>query len=455
VTDRAALARHPLAIAGMLIATATAVVFLALTIGIVAGLFEHNPYAGLVVFVAIPALFVAGLLLIPLGMWLQRRKALRQPGNPGISDWPVFDFRQASVRRTALAITALTAVNVVIILLAGYGSLHYMESPQFCGQACHTPMRPQFTAWGQASHARVACVECHIGEGAGAFVHAKLAGVRQLVHVATGAIPKPVPPGAEMPPGAQAATCASCHRRDRADGDVIRTIREYADDEANSETTTTLLMHVGGGSSSGRAIHWHADPAVRVEYVADADRQTIPYVKVTDGKGQVKEYRAEDATEQSVAGGTRHTMDCVDCHNVVGHPIAPTPEKAVDHAIASMAASQRLPFARREGLRLIKESYPNQDAALTAIDRELRKFYESRKGPADAGLDQTIASFQAAYRRNVFPEMKVTFGAYPNNKGHVTSPGCVRCHDDSHVAKDGSKISGDCEYCHKQLETPF
>jgi hypothetical protein len=453
VPSRAALARHPLAIAGAVITIASAAVCVALTIGIVAGLFERNPYAGLVVFVALPALSLVGLLLIPLGMRLQRRKLQREPES---ADWPVIDFRRASVRRTALAITALIAVNIVIVLLAGHGSLRWMESPQFCGQVCHKPMHPQFTAWSNASHARVPCVGCHIGEGAGAFVHAKLAGVRQLVHVATGAVPTPIPPGADMPPGAQGRTCAGCHGPDRTAGDVIRTIREYADDESNSETTTTLLMHVGGGSSSPRAIHWHADPAVRVEYVAtDAERQTIPYVTVTDAKGQVREYRAEDATDQAIAGGTRHTMDCVDCHNVVGHPIAPTPEKAADRAIAALPASQRLPFARREGLRLIKDSYPNEDAAFAAIDRELRRFYDSRKGSAAAALDQTIASFQDAYRRNVFPAMKVTFGAYPDHKGHVASNGCFRCHDDSHAAKDGSTISGDCEYCHKQLEQPF
>jgi len=455
VPGRAELARHPLAIAGALIATASATVFIALMVALAAGLLSRNPYAGLVIFIAIPAVFVAGLLLVPLGMWLQGRKLLRDATAP--ADWPVFDFRRPRVRRTALLVTALTAVNVVIILLAGYGSLHVMESPGFCGQACHTPMQPQFTAWQNAAHGRIACVECHIGEGARAFVHAKLSGVRQLVHVATNAFPRPIPPGAEMAPGAQAETCGSCHQPGRASGDRIRMIREYADDEANTETATVLLMHVGATASSPRAIHWHADPNVRVEYVAtDAERQTIPYVKVTDAQGRVKEYRAEDATDQAINGGSRRTMDCVDCHNVVGHPISPTPERAADQAIAAAPASRGLPFARREGLRLLKASYPTQDEGVRAIDRELRTFYQSRAGATDQdALARTVTAFQEAYRRNVFPTMKVTWGSYPDNKGHVTSNGCFRCHDDSHAAKDGSKISGDCEYCHKQLETPF
>ncbi len=453
MSSREALVRHPLAIAGALITTASAVVFIALLIAALMGLFE-NPYAGLVVFVAIPAAFILGLLLIPAGMWLQRRKLQRHPGVAG--EWPVLDFGRTSVRRATLLFTALTAVNIVILLLAGYGSLHWMESPTFCGQVCHTPMHPQFTVWAEGPHGRIACVRCHVGEGARGLVHAKLSGVRQLVEVAANSYPRPIPPGAEMPAGAQAENCGSCHQPGRIAGDQIRVIREYADDEGNSETMTILQMHVGFASPSGRAIHWHANPAIRVEYVStDEGRQTIPYVKVTDAKGQVKEYRTAEATDQMIGGGNRKIMDCMDCHNSVGHPISPTPEKAVDDAITLGQVSRQLPYVRREGLRLVKASYPSQDDAGAAIDRELRAFYQSLGRSIDEqAVGRSVAGLQNVYRRNVFPPMKVTFGSYPNNKGHITSTGCLRCHDDSHKAQDGSTISGDCEYCHKQIEKP-
>jgi NapC/NirT cytochrome c family, N-terminal region len=452
VTSRAALARHPLAIAGALIATVSAVVFIALAIAMVAGLLE-NPYAGLVVFVAIPFAFVLGLLLIPAGMRLQRRKLQRDPN--AAADWPILDFRRADVRRGTLIVVALTAVNIVLLLLAGYGTLHWMESPTFCGQVCHAPMHPQFTAWQGASHGRVACVSCHIGEGAAAFVHAKLSGVRQLVHVMKGSYPRPIPPGAEMPPGAQARTCTSCHQPGRSDGDVIRVVREYADDEENSETKTILQMHLGKASSAGRAIHWHANPAVRVEYVStDATNETIPYVRVTDAKGQVKEYAAADAP-QGLDTTNRQAMDCVDCHNTVGHPIAAIAERAVDDAIAAGLVSRQLPFARREGVRLVKASYSSEETAIDAIDRGFREFYQSRSGSVDPhAMERSVAALQDVYRRNVFPTMKVTWGSYPDNKGHVTATGCFRCHDGSHTAKDGSTINADCEYCHKQIEAP-
>lgn len=45
--------------------------------------------------------------------------------------------------------------------------------------------------------------------------------------------------------------------------------------------------------------------------------------------------------------------------------------------------------------------------------------------------------------------MKVGWGTYPNNIGHLTSPGCFRCHDDNHKAPSGKTIAQDCESCHK------
>ena len=126
---------------------------------------------------------------------------------------------------------------------------------------------------------------------------------------------------------------------------------------------TVLQMHMSVTKSSARAIHWHADPSIRVEYEAtDAERQTIPYVRVTDAKGQVKEYVATDAKAGANRGAERRTMDCIDCHNTVGHPISPTPEQAVDRAIAAAMVSHELPFSRRESIRLVNASYPSQEA---------------------------------------------------------------------------------------------
>jgi NapC/NirT cytochrome c family protein len=451
VASRRILIRHPLAIAGVIVTTASAVVFVTLVIAELVGMLT-NPYAGLVVFVAIPAVFVMGLLLIPAGMWLQSKKLALHP--EATAEWPVIDLRQHHVRRTALVITILTAINVVIILLAGYGSLHAMETPGFCGQICHTTMEPQFKAWQEGVHAGVACVNCHIGEGTRGFVHAKMGGVRQLMLIATGGVPQPVPPGADMLPGAQGELCSSCHKPGRIVTDRIKVIREYADDETNSETMSAVQMHVSHSASSERSIHWHVAPSVQVEYVAtDEKQETIPYVRVTDASGQVREYVAPD-TPAEVLNAPRQRMECNDCHNTVGHPISPTAEQAVDRVIAEGRVSRDLPFVRREAVRLLKEEHPSQEAGVQAIDQGLRNFYQKQSGANPQALNEAIAAFQALYRRSVFPTMKVTWGSYPDKTGHLNSPGCFRCHDDSHATKDGTSISGDCEFCHKQIEQP-
>jgi nitrate/TMAO reductase-like tetraheme cytochrome c subunit len=451
VPSRTDYLRHPLSIAGVVLATSAAAVFLALLAAELWGLFA-NPYAGLVVFVAMPAVLVLGLLLIPLGMWLEHRRVRMHP--EVARQWFVIDFRSPTTRRRALTVVALTAVNLAIILVAGYGSLHYMESPSFCGQTCHTPMHPQFTAWQDATHSRVACVQCHVGEGGRAFVKYKLNGIRQLYHVVTNRYPRPIPGVADMRPAHD--VCGTCHWSGKAFGDVVRAKREFAEDEANTETTTILLMHVGGPglpATSGRAIHWHADSRVRIEFIStDAERQTIPYVKVTDAQGVVREYAAEGVTPDELARGQRRVMDCVDCHNVVAHRIAPSPEQAVDVAIGSGRLNRSLPFVRREAVRLVKAEHASVDDGLAAIERELRSFYGARSGMDAANVNNAVASVQAIYRRNVFPSMKVTFGTYPDNLGHITSSGCFRCHDGSHTAKDGTSISADCEYCHRQIE---
>jgi len=453
VSRPGALVRHPLAIAGAFITAISGVVFLALLTAALIGLFD-NPYAGLVVFVAVPAVFVLGIVFIPLGMWLQRRKLARHPET--VNDWPVYDFRLAQVRRAVLLFTAFAALCVAIALVAGYGSLHWMESPTFCGQACHTPMQPQFTAWHAGPHARIACVNCHVGEGARGFVQAKLAGTRQLAHVITGTFPRPVPPGALVPFGGHETTCGRCHQPMKIPGDVIRVKREYADDDKNTEAMTVLLMHVGRANATGHGIHWHADPSTNIEFAStDGARQTITYVKVTSPDGKVKEYFAEGAAGKPVNAESLRRMDCVDCHNMVGHRIATAPEQAVDRAIADGEISPALPFVRREGVRLLKASYANGDEASRKIDEELRHFYSSQGGTIDPqALGRAVAALQNAYASNVFADMKVTWGTYPDNTGHIASPGCVRCHDGSHTAKDGTTINSDCEFCHKQVERP-
>jgi hypothetical protein len=345
--------------------------------------------------------------------------------------------------------------NVIIVSLAAYRGVEYMDSVAFCGPVCHSVMKPEFVAYQDGPHSRVTCVQCHIGSGASWFARSKLSGTRQVFAVAFNTYSKPIPsPVENLRPARD--TCEQCHWPEKFHGDKIQRKVEYADDAENTETATTLRVHVGGGSERlgvATGIHWHMNVANRVEYIATDDRrQVIPWVRITDQAGDVREYVAEGVKPQDLRNGEQRVMDCMDCHNRPSHPMAASAERAVDEVISRGEIPRSLPFVRRETVKALKAEYPHETAALEAIARSLRDYYRTEHEhlymSRRQDVERTVMAAQKVFQRNVFPEMNVRFGSYPNNIGHMDFPGCFRCHDDSHKAADGKTITQDCETCH-------
>jgi hypothetical protein len=437
--------RNPISLIGAAISTAMAVVFVALLALEVAGQLR-NPYLGLLLFIAVPAVLVFGLVLIAIGIWRGHRRTARGGGEP---QWPIVDMRLPRTRAVVWSAAVITCINILIISLAAYGTVHHMESAEFCGATCHTTMEPEWRAYQVSSHARVACVSCHVGAGPEALVESKVAGTRQLWAVMTNNVPRPVAsPVRTMRPARE--TCQTCHWDEKSHGDKLRQIHEYADDEKSSETVTTLQLHIGGGRAGlgiGSGIHWHMNINNHVEFIAtDSQRQSIPWVKFTDHDGKVTEYTIDGTTPEQLAQGERRSMDCMDCHNRPAHTFEPSPERAVDNAIASGELPRALPFTRREAVAALKDDYPSTEDGRRGIDARLRKAYAAQAN--DPMLPRTIAAVREIYSRNVFPRMNVKWGTYPNNIGHVFFNGCFRCHDDNHKSSDGRVIKQDCETCH-------
>jgi hypothetical protein len=446
------LIRSPISVAGMVLTTISAVLFLVVFLADVLGL-HTNPYIGIVFFLVLPGLFVIGLLLIPLGAWVERRR--RAAGKPAAAvRWPQIDLNDATQRTTAIIIFGLTMANVVIVSLGAYRGVEYMDSVPFCGQACHTAMEPEFVAHEVGAHAHVKCVDCHVGPGASSFAAAKLAGTRRLFAVTFHTYPRPIVASPDQLIPAR-ETCEQCHWPEAFHGDRIRRVVEYADDEKNTESVMTLHVHVGGGDGRhglATGIHWHMNVANDIEYIAtDNDRQTIPYVRTTDRQGVVREYTV-GAVTPGLLKGERRRMDCLDCHNRPSHTIAATPERAVNEAMAAGGIPTTLPFVHREAVKALKAIYPSQDAGAAEISRALRDFYRAQQPPIATSrgpeIDRAVLAVQDIYHRNVFPDMHVRFGTYVTNIGHIDSPGCFRCHDDDHKSKDGKKIGQDCDTCH-------
>ena len=440
--------RNPVSLVGFVVATAAAMLFLALLALDMFG-YVTNPYIGLLAFVAIPAVFVIGLLIVPAGAWWGKRRRRRAPGIE--SDWPVLDMRDAHQRTVLVAVLLLTVANLLIVSVAAYSGVHYMESSEFCGQVCHTTMGPQYVASQAWPHSNVQCAACHVGPGAGALIESKLTGTRRLFAAVTGRVQKPISlPVQSMRPARD--TCMQCHWPEKFHGDKLRVIRDYSNNESSTESQTALQLHVGGGSRAlgiGTGIHWHMNLDNQIEYVAtDSSRQTIPYVRFTGPDGEVREYVVEGTTDAQVAQGVRRRMDCMDCHNRPAHTFSASPERAVDASIAQGQIPRELPFVRREAVASVGAEYADRATALEGIARRLEGFYSAQEGADPALVARAVTATQDVWSRNVFPAMNVSWGTYPNHLGHVDAPGCFRCHDDQHTTADGSVIRQDCELCH-------
>jgi NapC/NirT cytochrome c family, N-terminal region len=450
------LGQNPVTLTGAVITTSTALTTIAFWFYDIFLPGPPHPYIGLLVFLILPGIFVLGLLLVPIGIWL-RRRSLRASGTlPGI--YPAVDLGLPAVRRTAEWVAFATVVNLLIIATASYRGVEYMDSTNFCGTTCHTVMAPEYAAYQNSPHSRVACVECHIGPGAGWFVRSKVSGLRQVVAVTLHTYARPIPsPVKYLRPARE--TCEQCHWPQRFTGDKFLVNTSYKDDEKNTPQTDVLLLKVGGRTGQGSVgIHGHhlADGA-RIRYIStDAERQTIPVVYFTNDQGKTTEFVSTDdkSTQQQLDKGEHRTMDCVDCHNRPTHTFE-LPENAVDKQMSLGRISPELPFIKKKAVELLKVNYPTRDVARQNIVAELNNFYrmnypqiyQTRRTPVQQAGDEVTA----IYLRNIFPEMRVTWGVHPNNLGHNDSPGCFRCHDGSHTSADGQTITNDCSACHQVL----
>lgn len=452
------LGRNPISLTGAVLTTSSAITIIIFWVFeiVLGGGASRYPYAGIVFYLILPAIFVLGLLLIPAGA-LWRRYRLHQRGElPHL--YPRADFRQPLVRRAAGLIGIATLLNVIIFSTASYQGVHYMDSVSFCGTTCHTVMQPEYTAYLHSPHSRVACVECHIGPGASWFVRSKLSGTKQVFAVLFDSYPRPIPsPVTSLRPARE--TCEQCHWPQRFEGNLLLVRNHYDSDEANTSESTVLLMKVGGVDARGPVgIHGHhLAQGVEIHYIAiDRQRQVIPWVSYTDASGKTTIFRstAIQATKQQLDQGQHRLMDCMDCHNRPTHTFQ-LPGDALDQAIQQHDLSTDLPYIKREAQAALEGSYPSRAVARERIAQSLENFYQKQYPQIATGksgeLAQAIQYVQGIYSRNVFPQMHVSWGTYPNNLGHTNWPGCFRCHDGSHVAADGQVIPNDCSTCHDIL----
>ncbi len=456
----AAATRDPVSLAGLALSLASTAVLLALILMHLLG-FEGGPYLGILTFLVLPLIFVLGLLLIPIGFLRQRRQSARQEKTGSTPQpFPVIDLNEEDTRKSLAVFIFLTIANIAVIAGATFKGVAVMDSNAFCGLACHAVMEPEHTAHRRSAHARVDCVECHIGPGADWFVKSKLGGAWQLVAVALDIYPRPIEaPLHNLRPARD--TCEQCHWPTVFIGDKLKITTVYDENEDNTELRSAILLKVGGlAGRESYGIHWHVDPNIQIRYRSDETRMEVYDIEMTLADGSKKVYLADNMPEDP---GEWRTMDCVDCHNRPTH-IYRAPGEELDILMSGGKVDTTLPYIKREGVRIIEEAdYKTKEDARIGVAESLQAFYQENY--PELAVEKAVAITEAGdalgdiYSWNVFPHMNVRWDTYPDHSGHPpirsreTAPGCFRCHNREHKTAEGDGISRNCTLCHTVLAT--
>jgi NapC/NirT cytochrome c family, N-terminal region len=449
---------------GMILAvTATCLIIAFLAFEYITGV--EKPYLGLMTYFLFPGMLIFGLLLVPFGAVRVRnqRRMAQATGKSSIEgmmsleeeipQYPRLDLNDPHKRHLFIFFIVATVIFVLIVSIASIKGFEFTESTEFCGELCHTVMEPEHTAWEHSPHAKVKCVECHVGPGAAWYVKAKISGLRQLYAVLFHTYPETIEtPIENLRPARD--TCEHCHWPEKFYSGRQKVFYHYAPNEENTPREINMVINIGGTPKSPHAkgIHWHI--GTEVDYIArDKKRMDIPYIKVHQKDGKVVEFMTTDKplSRAEIDKAEKRIMDCTDCHNRPTH-IYRSPGQEMDENFVSGKIDITLPYLKKVAVEILSKPYKSKSEAQTAIAKELPAYYAKNypqiaKQKADA-IKQAVEVVDTIYAKNFFPDMKVSWNTYPNHIGHFYSPGCFRCHDGKHKTATGKVISKNCDMCH-------
>lgn len=423
---------------------------------------DPSPYMGIIAFIILPGILIFGLVLIAYGIYREHKRTVEGKHRERI--FPVLDLNSPAQRR---AFTIFSVGTILLIFFTTFGSFkayEYTESDEFCGTTCHKVMNPEYTAYQGSPHARVGCVKCHIGSGAEWYVRSKFSGAYQVYSVIFNKYSRPIEtPIHNLRPAQQ--TCEQCHWPAHFFSEKLHKNTYFISDENNSKWTLNLSMKVGGGNEetgNTTGIHWHMNIGNEVTYMTtDRQRMHIPWVKVKNkatGKETTYKLKGANITPEMFTQESVRKMDCMDCHNRPSHQYNP-PYRSVDHIMAQGLINPSLPFIKSISIQALEGSYTTKKYALDSIRIVINDFYASNYPDISASrkndINQAIDQVQKIYNRNYFPEMNTSWRYFPEQIGHMYSPGCFRCHDGKHVNNEGKVLSRDCNICHTLLAQEF
>jgi nitrate/TMAO reductase-like tetraheme cytochrome c subunit len=408
-TKKPSLARNAISAVGLVIAAISLANIIFLVVADATGV--HNPYVGILAYAVVPAFLVAGLALFFLGMLLERRRR-RRVAPDHIAEYPSIDLNSPHTRRVFVISSIGIFVFIIMSLIGSYQAYQFTDSDQFCGMACHTVMNPEYTAYKQSPHARVGCVGCHVGAGAGWYLRSKLSGSYQLYSVMFKKYPRPIAsPVHSLRPARE--TCEQCHWPEKFFGAQLKVFTHFQYDETNTPRETRMLIKTGGGSPSQglvAGIHWHMFNESEIQYVAsDPQRQKIEWVRLKNRHtGVVEEFWAQDSKlkPQQIAATEARTMDCVDCHNRPTHIYVP-PDRSVDRALLAGRIDRTLPYIKQQAVEALTKDYNTTPEAMTGIEKSIRDYYQKSYAAVYASkrvaIDRSIATAKDIFSKTRIP----------------------------------------------------
>jgi nitrate/TMAO reductase-like tetraheme cytochrome c subunit len=355
------------------------------------------------------------------------------------------------------AIGTLVAVGIGVALLgaAGIAGWEYTNSDEFCAVMCHSVHPEESIAHKAGSHARVHCVECHMGRNSTLkLIAMKPTHFKELWGMVAG-YERPMH-ASGLRPAREA--CESCHWPQAEHHDSITVNKRYGTDPKSSEVDYRLTLHTTADVERENpwkvtGIHWHIANPVQFKS-PDVQGRTIPWVQVTKADGSKATYVDAESKlpKAEIEKLPAQTMECFNCHNSVGHPF-PNPAYKVDAAIAEGRISRDLPAVKGRAVALVdaaqKISGPREERT-AAIDKLVAE--NAAKHPVAANLKDKELQFQKEMKEILltatFEEKGFSWQSFPDHSQHADSAGCFRCHNGKHFNEKGEAIRLQCTLCH-------
>ena len=255
-------------------------------------------------------------------------------------------------------------VGFIILGVIAIQVWEYSNSVPFCANFCHDVHPEEIAAFEDSYHGSIKCVECHMGRvGTLQNIILKASHFRHLPEVIFDQYERPLESETMRPAN---ESCELCHYPPAFHGDTVRELVGYRPDEENTLERVYLILRTAGGVRTlglGLGIHWHiANP---VEYVSAGERSgSIPWIRTTLPDGRTVEYVdiTNPLSEEDLTASEVQLMDCVDCHNRVGHPFS-SPEQLIDDALATGDLSSNLPAVKRYMDDLLTANYADREEA--------------------------------------------------------------------------------------------